>query len=144
MGGIFLDFGAFKKRRDRRMVLEGLEQLVGSVIVLRKVGNQAADADRNALLVGVDEAHAGHALGDGAGGFDDDAFVALEIEARFDRLARQEVHFLDRERDVFGLRRRRADRRACRAGRSRPRQSTTTSAKIVPPARSVRTPITLP
>ena len=42
--------------------------------------------------------------GDGAGGLDHHAFVALQVEARLDGLARQEVHFLDGQRDVVGRR----------------------------------------
>jgi hypothetical protein len=51
------------------------------------------------------KAHAGHALRDGARRLDDDAFVAGDVEARLDRLLRQETHLLDGERDRLRLRR---------------------------------------
>ena len=65
--------------------------------------DEAADTERDAFLVGVDEAHASHPLRDGAGGLDDGSLVALQVKACLDRLPRQEVHFLDRERHVAGL-----------------------------------------
>ena len=104
MRGIFLHLGSLDQRRHRRMLLEALEQAVGRLAGLLEVGHQAADAERHAFLVGIDEAHAGHAPRDGSGRLDHGAFVALEIEARLDGLARQEVHLLDRERDIFRLR----------------------------------------
>ena len=79
MGGVFLDFRTGDQRRNGRMALEGFEQLRRRGLVFREVGNEAADADRDAFLVGVDEAHAGHAIGNGAGGFDHRAFVRLEL-----------------------------------------------------------------
>ena len=84
--------------------MKRFEQSVRRLAGLLEIGHQASDAERNAFLVGVDEAHAGHATRDGAGRLDHGAFVALEIEARLDGFARQEVHFLDRERDIVGLR----------------------------------------
>ncbi len=103
MGGVFLHFRAFQQRLDRRMRLERLEQRRRASRRLREIGHQAADADREAFLVGVDEAHAGHAARDRAHGLDDDALVALHIEARLDRLGGKEMHFLDGERDMIGF-----------------------------------------
>ena len=104
MRGIFLDLGAGDQRRHRRMLLEQVEQLRRRGLVLGEIRHQAAQADRNAFLVGVDEAHAGHSLGNGSGGLDHHAFVALDVEALLDHLGGQEVHFLHRQRDLRGLR----------------------------------------
>ena len=71
-----------------------------------EVRHQTAKAHREAFLVGVDEAHAGHAMRHGARGLYDDTLVAADVEARLDHFARQEMHLLDRQRDILGLRRR--------------------------------------
>ena len=55
------------------------------------------------FLVGIDEAHACHAFRNRSNRLDDCAFVATQIETRFDGFARQKMHFLDRERDIVGL-----------------------------------------
>ena len=66
------------------MLLEALKQPVGRLAGLLEIGDKAADAERHAFLVGVDEAHAGHAARDGAGRLDHGAFIAFEVEARLD------------------------------------------------------------
>ena len=78
------------------MAFEGVEQFVGRLARLRKVRHDAADADGNAFLIRVEEAHAGHAARDSSGGLDHDALVAGEIETRFNDFGGKKMHFLDR------------------------------------------------
>ncbi|OIQ63686.1 hypothetical protein GALL_547730 [mine drainage metagenome] len=86
------------------MALEPLEQAVRRFSGFLEVSHEASNAERHAFFVGINEAHAGHAARDGAGRLDHGAFIAPEIEAGFNGLTRQEVHFLAGQRDIVGLR----------------------------------------
>ena len=65
-----------------------------------KVREQAADAQSQRFLVGVQKAGADHALGDFAGHLDGGPLVGPEVEPALNGGFRQEVYFLYRERDV--------------------------------------------
>ncbi len=103
MGGVLLDLAAVEKLADRRVLLEPLEQAVRRHAGVDEIGDEAADADRQRLLVGVDEAGAEHAFGHRAGGLDDDALLAGDVEALLEHLGRQEVRLLHRQRHVVRL-----------------------------------------
>ena len=85
------------------MFLEFLEKLIRRFSRLCEIGDDATDADRDGFLVRIEEAHAGHAFRHGPGRLDHHALVALDIEALFDDLGRDEVHFLHGERDLIRL-----------------------------------------
>lgn len=104
MRRIFLYFGPCYQWRHRGMPFEFIEQAIRRLARALEVGDETTDAKRNALFVGVDETHPGHAAGNGTGSLYHDAFIPLKIEACFDGFTGQEVHFLHRERNVIGCR----------------------------------------
>ena len=83
------------------MVLQVLKELVGRDSLFLEVRDQAADADRQRFLVGIQERGADHAAGDFAHDLDDDAFVVLDLETLLDQGRIDEVDFLDRQRHVL-------------------------------------------
>ena len=82
------------------MTLQPFQQLIGRQRLLFHVGQHAADADRQRVLVGVQEAGPQHAVGDVAGNFDHHPLRAADVEARIHRFLGQEQHFLHGQRHV--------------------------------------------
>ena len=100
---IFLHLAALQQGPDRRMLLHLLDQCVRRDFLCTQVGQQASDADRQRLGVGIEESRADHALRDLARHLNGDAFLRSDIESALDRRIRQEMNLLDGERHVARL-----------------------------------------
>src|SRR5690606_1727886 len=78
------------------------KELVGLNPAPHQVAHHDADAEGDALQVGVEEAQSGHALAGGAQELDGGPFSALEVEALFDGLPGEGDHFLDGQAHLIG------------------------------------------